>query len=64
MAKNSAPVHVVRSAREVAIACNVTVRTVERWCEQGLVACRRTPTGQFRVDVDEHGWPLERSLED
>jgi predicted site-specific integrase-resolvase len=56
MAKSE--LRVFRSTSQVAVAVNVTRRTVQKWCEQGLVKCERTPTGQYRVEVDDKEWPL------
>jgi excisionase family DNA binding protein len=53
-----AEVRVVRSTGQVAVTMNVTRRTVQKWCERGLVCCFRTPGGQYRVEVDEEGLPL------
>lgn len=49
----------LRSTGEVAAVVGLTQRAVEKWCEQGLVVCRRTPGGQYRIEVDEQGFPIE-----
>jgi excisionase family DNA binding protein len=51
-------VRIVRSTSQVAVAMNVTRRTVQNWCERGQLDCFKTPGGQYRIAVDEQGLPL------
>ncbi len=52
------------SVKEVSVRAAVSVATVRRWCEDGLVLARRTPGDTWRVFVDDDGWPLEPEPED
>lgn len=43
----------------VAQRAGVDERTVRRWCENGQVISVRLPSGQYRIEVDEAGFPVK-----
>ena len=57
------------SAEEVAATCStdsehISVRTVQRWCLEGVVVAVKTPGGgRWRILVDADGWPVDPRAE-
>lgn len=49
----------VAAPSQVALVVGVTPEAVRQWCVSQKVYARRTPGGEWRVEVDEQGWPLE-----
>ena len=48
-----------RSAKTVAATISVHPATVRRWCLAGFIRAKQTPGGEWRVEVDGEGWPID-----
>lgn len=55
--------HPYATVTEIAKRVRATPLTVRRWCAEGKVKARKTPSDEWRIFVDAEGWPLEPAVE-
>ena len=50
------------TVREVAKVTRTDIFTVRRWCTEARICARKTPGDNWRIEVDQEGWPLEPGI--